>query len=102
MFIILASKPGQYRTEPAPGMKIVDSYDYLFYKKLKATYLIAESGIDVKVNVVEEYDDGIVNVIPAKFLPHFTTLEAARVELRNLANFGTLETDLVKTFTGQY
>ena len=101
MFIILASKPGQYRTDVAAGMEVIERYDYLFVKKLKAHYVIVESGMDCKVRVVEENDGGVVNLIPAKFLPHFPTLDAARRELRKLASFGTLETELVNTFTAQ-
>ena len=42
MYVILTSKPGQFRTEIGAGLKPLDAYDYLFYGQKKAHFVIAE------------------------------------------------------------
>ena len=42
MYVILTSKPGQFRTEVASGLRPLESYDYLFYGETKAHFVIAE------------------------------------------------------------
>ncbi|MFL6716719.1 MAG: ferredoxin [Burkholderiaceae bacterium] len=96
MYIILTSKPGQYRTEPAPGMRPVEQYDYLLCGKKRAEFVLAEMTAEGKVTVIEEGEGGAVNHVPSKFLPRFPTIEQARSELRHLAGFGTLEIELVR------
>jgi hypothetical protein len=100
MYIILTSKPGQYRTDPADGMRLVEQYDYLLCGNKKAVFVLAEmtaeAKVKVKVKITEEGEGGVVNHVPAKFLPRFSTIEEARRELRALANFGSLEIELVR------
>lgn len=95
-YVILASKPGQFRTEPGPGLQLLESYDYLFYGRKRAHYVIASMERDVKVRIVDESGSPTVNLVPSKFLPRFATLEAARDELRQLATFGSMDIALVK------
>lgn len=95
-YVILASKPGQFRTEPGPGLQLLESYDYLFYGRKRAHYVIASMEHDVKVRIVDESGSPTVNLVPSKFLPRFATLEAARDELRQLATFGSMDIALVK------
>jgi hypothetical protein len=98
MYIILTSKPGQYRSDLADGMRLVEQYDYLFCGNKKAVFVLAEMTAEAKakIKITEEGEGGVVNHVPAKFLPRFSTIEEARRELRALANFGSLEIELVR------
>ena len=87
MFVILTSKPGQFRTELGEGLKAVESYDYMFYGRKRAHFVIAELEGNPKVRIVEE-PSALVNQVPSKFLPKFPTLEEAREELGTLAHVG--------------
>lgn len=94
MYVILTSKPGQFRTEVNADLRPLDAYDYLFYGIKKAEFVIAELLTDrTKVRVVEE-DTSIVNDVPSKFLPKFDTAEGAFEELRHLTTFGHMDTAL--------
>ena len=95
-YVILASKPGQFRTEPGPDLQALESYDYLFYGRKRAHYVIARMEHEAKVRIVDESGSPTVNLVPSKFLPKFDTLEAARDELRQLATFGSMDIALVK------
>ncbi len=95
-YVILASKPGQFRTEPGPDLQLLESYDYLFYGRKRAHYVIARMAHETKVRIVDESGSPTVNLVPSKFLPKFDTLEAARDELRQLATFGSMDIALVK------
>ena len=76
MYVILTSKPGQFRTELADGLRPLEAYDYLFYGQTKAHFVIAELLEDrTKIRVVED-DTAIVNDVPSKFLEKFETTEA--------------------------
>ena len=97
MYVILASKPGQYRTELAEGMRAVEAYDYVFCGRRRAHYVIAELPAEAKVRIVEESEPPCVNLVPTKFLPRFDSLDKARSELRQLAGFGTMDIQLVRT-----
>ena len=96
MFVILTSKPGEFRTEAGEGVEPVERYDYLFCGRRRAQFVIARLGRDVKVRIVEESGPPLVNLVPSKFLPTFETLEKARAELRQLANCADLNVELVK------
>jgi hypothetical protein len=97
MFVLLTSRPGQFRTEPTDGVSPVEAYDYVFYGKRTARFVIAELATDTKVRVLEENPPGIVNLVPTKFLEKYATLEAARSALRELARFVTMDIALVPT-----
>ena len=95
MFVLLTSRPGQFRTEPTDGMTAVEAYDYVFYGKRTARFVIAELAADTKVRVREETPPGIVNLVSTRFLDQYATLEAARAALRKLASFGSMDLALV-------
>ena len=96
MYVILTSKPGQFRTEMARGLRPLEAYDYLFYGQTKAHFVIAELLEDsTKVRVIED-DTSIVNDVPSKFLEKFETTEQALKELRHLTSFGHMDTKLRK------
>jgi hypothetical protein len=99
VYVILTTKPGQFRTEVNDDLRPVAAYDYLFCGAKKAHFVIAEllSG-STKVRVVEE-DGDTVNHVPSKFLPRFDTLERAVEELKRLTAFGRMDTALCRTDT---
>jgi hypothetical protein len=94
MYLILTTKPGQYRTELAPGLNPVEAYDYVFCGTVRARFVIAESGTAERINVVEESTPPVVNRVPVKFFPGFGTLEEARAELNHLVSFGHMQVSL--------
>jgi hypothetical protein len=98
MYVILTSKPGQFRTEIVDGLRPLDAYDYLFYGQKKATFVIAELvKEDTKVKVIDEaWTPQIVNDVPSKFLEKFDTPELAYHELEHLTTFGHMDTALRK------
>jgi hypothetical protein len=99
MYVILTSKPGQFRTEITEGLNPLEAYDYLFYGQKKAHFVIAELvKDDTRIRVVEEVSE-IVNNVPCKFLEKFDSRERAFRELEHLTTFGHMETSLRKTAT---
>lgn len=97
MYVILTSKPGQFRTEIGAGLKPLDAYDYLFYGQKKAHFVIAELLEEAtRIRVVEDGSE-IVNNVPSKFLEKFDSPERAFKELEHLTTFGHMETSLRKT-----
>ena len=95
MYVILTSKPGQFRTELVDGLRPLEAYDYLFYGHKKAYFVIAELLKDTKIRVIEEESE-IVNDVPSKLLEKFDSPEQALTELNHLTSFGTMETALRK------
>lgn len=96
VYVILTSKPGQFHTELNDALQPVEAYDYVFYGRKRARYVIATLSGDTKIRIVEESASPTVNLVPSKFLPHFDTLELARAELQQLAHFGSADIALVK------
>jgi hypothetical protein len=96
MYVILTSKPGQFRTELVAGLLAIESYDYLFCGRKRAHFVIAELEREVRIRIVEEGARPVVNDVPSKFLPRFATLEQARAELKQLAGNGALDAALVR------
>jgi hypothetical protein len=94
MYVILTSKPGQFRTEPTPGLVPVEAYDYMFHETRKARFVIAAITGTPRIRVVEEGEGGAVNSVPCKFLQHFETIEQARRELHSLTAFGSVRSRL--------
>jgi hypothetical protein len=94
MYVILTSKPGLFRTEPGPGLRPVAAYDYIFYGKRKARFVIAALEHDTKLRVVDEAPPPVLNLVPTKFLERFESVEAARRELEHLTVFGAMDTVL--------
>jgi ferredoxin len=94
MYLILTSKPGQYRSEPGAGLQALEAYEYLDAGRLRARFVIAELEGDSRVRIVEESAGGTVNAVPTKFFPRFASLDAARGELRDLCRTGRADTQL--------
>ena len=96
MFVILTSKPGQFRTEAGEGLRPMESWDYELCGRLKAHFVIAEIDRAVKVTVVDETPPEVVNHIPSKFLPSFASVEEARREIAQLARYGDADNVVVR------
>jgi hypothetical protein len=96
VYVILTSKPGQFRTEISADLQPVEAYDYLFCGRKRAHFVIAGLTRDVKITIVDESSPPVVNRVPSKFLPQFDTVEAARRELESLTRFGGMDISLVK------
>ncbi len=96
MYVILTSKPGQFRTETGVGVDAVESYDHLFCGKPRGHYVIARLTGSPRLRVVDENGPPVVNLVPAKFFPKFDDLEAARRELHQLARPGDHDSRLVR------
>ena len=95
MFVILTSKPGQYRTVPSADIELIEAWDYQFYGRLQAQFVIGKLLRETKVQVIEEDASGTVNAVPSKFLERFDTLAQAHAELQHLCNFGSLDAQLI-------
>jgi len=95
MYVILTSKPGQFRTEAGEGLKPIEAYDYLFCGRKRAHFVIAELEREVKIRIVDESGVALINLVPSKFLPRFATLRQARAELAQLAGNGAVDAQLV-------
>ena len=96
MYVILTTKPGQFRTELGEGMQLVEAYDYMFCGRKRAQFVIAELTGPAKVRIVDEGSPPAVNLVPCKFLPTFASVEKARAELEQLVSFGELDASLVR------
>ena len=86
MYVILTTKPGQFHSVPGANMQPVESWDYLLCGRLRARFTLAEVTGTARVTIVDDTPPRAVNTVPAKFLPAFPSLEAARAELQQLAN----------------
>lgn len=95
MFVILTSKPGKYRTELGAGLRPIEAWDYMFYGRLLAQFVIAELEGNPRVRVVDLADEPVVNEVPSKFLQKFASPDSARVELQNMAHFDQVEIALL-------
>ena len=96
MYVILTSKPGQFRTEAVAGLRPLQAYDYRFYGHTKAHFVIAELLEEsTKIRVVED-DTAIINDVPSKFLEKFETTAQALKELEHLTTFGHMQTELCR------
>ncbi|MBK1660256.1 ferredoxin [Paracraurococcus ruber] len=94
MYVILTSKPGQFRTEPVAGVRPVEAYDYLFGERPKARFVIAALEQETKIRVIDEAEPPVLNLVPTKFLGRYESLEAARRELEHLTAFGSVRAAL--------
>ncbi|CAM3479282.1 ferredoxin [Paracidovorax anthurii] len=99
-YVILTHKDGQFHTELCEGLVPVEQYDYLFYGKRRARFVIAELLRPVRVALVEEQPPHVRNLVPSKFLPRCDSLEQARHELHQLVAFGKLDVRLARVELG--
>ncbi|MGG1575823.1 hypothetical protein [Fictibacillus sp. NRS-1165] len=85
-YIVLTNKDTYQTTVKGEGLEPVETYDFYFFDKVKATYTIAKVTNDnVKIQLTEHYEGReYVNQIRVKFFETFDTVEAAREELNEL------------------
>ncbi len=93
-YVILTSKPGQFRTEPGDGLLPIEAWDYHCDGRVRARFLLAELPAPTRVRVIDESGSDTVNSVPSKFLESFDDIEAARRELRNLCSYGSTRAEL--------
>ena len=96
VYVILTSKPGQFRTELGDNLRPVEAYDYIAHGRNRARFVIAEVIHAGKITIIDEGTPAVVNCVPSKFFPKFDSIEKARHELDQLAHSGSGETGLVK------
>jgi hypothetical protein len=84
-YVILASKPGQFSTEPGPGIEPVEAWEYHFGGQLRARFVVARLLAETRIAITDEAPPWPVNRIPTKLLARFGSLEAARAELSQLS-----------------
>ncbi|MVW78042.1 ferredoxin [Bordetella sp. 02P26C-1] len=94
MYVILTSKPGQYRTEAGNDITVLEAWNYYLCGRLRACFQIGELHKETRVRVIEEDESGVINVVPSKFLERFDSYEAARRELDQLCSYGGLDARL--------
>jgi len=88
MFVILTSKPGQFRTEPSDAVRPVEAYDYLFHGQKRAHFVIGELLRDAKLRIIDERPPEVTAVVPSKLLPKYPTIQSARLQLEHLSGPG--------------
>lgn len=94
MYVVLTSKPGEYRTEPGVGVEMVAAYEYHFQSRFKAVFAIARIQEGSRVRIVEETPNGTINDIPTRQMEKFATAEQAYEELAGLTQFGSIQAEL--------
>lgn len=87
-YVVLTSKPGQFRTEPGPGLVPLEAWDYFWGGRLRARFVIARLDEDTRVAIHDEAPPHGVNRVRTKFLPRHASLDAARAEIGQLARHG--------------
>ncbi len=76
-YVILTSKPGQYRTEATGKLAPVETWDYVYSGRHLATFVIASLYGEARIRVVDESGDAAVNDMPVRFLERFPDRDAA-------------------------
>jgi hypothetical protein len=87
-YVILTSKPGQFRTEVTEGLEPLEAYDYLCFGRKRAGFVIARLAAPTRIRIVDETPPPVVNYVPTKFLEKFESVERARRQLQELAQSG--------------
>jgi hypothetical protein len=94
-YVILTSKPGQFRTELVDGLRVVERWDDQLFGRRKAVFVIAELLRPLKITIVDETPPEVVNHIASKVLEKFESVEHARKALRQLTSAGGSDAALV-------
>lgn len=76
-YVVLTSKPGQYRTEFTGKLTPAEAWDYIYCGRHLATFVIASLHGEARIRVVEESGDATVNDMPTRFLEKFSDRDAA-------------------------
>lgn len=95
-YVILTSKPGQYRTEPAGSLVPAEAWDYVYCGRHLATFVIAAVHGDARIRVVDEADDAAVNDMPIRFLEKFPDRDTAFNALQRLVGTRNADAQLLQ------
>jgi hypothetical protein len=76
-YVILTSKPGQYRTEATGKLAPAEAWDYMYCGRHLATFVIAALYGEARIRVTDESGDAAVNDMPIRFLERFPDRDAA-------------------------
>lgn len=95
-YLILTSKPGQYRTEAAGKLTPVEAWDYIYCGRLLATFAIAALYGEARVRIVDESGEDTVNDMPIRFLEKFRDRDAALKALHVLVGKRNSDAQLLK------
>jgi hypothetical protein len=87
-YVILTSKPGQFRTEPCEGLHPVEAWEFHASGRKRASFVIAEISGSPRITIVDETPPEVVNRIPSKMLARFASVDRARREIEELARGG--------------
>jgi hypothetical protein len=97
-YIILTNKDTYQTDLTTDGIELIETYDYYFFDKLKASYTIAKvTDNKCKIRIIEETpDNSYINNISVKFFEAFTNIEDARHELHQMVGEKSQDQKLVK------
>jgi ferredoxin len=84
MYIVLTSRPGQYRSEPTPGITPVETHDYFYGARHVAAFVIARLDGQSRVKIVDETDSSGANLVPTKFFEKYESAREAVASLESL------------------
>ncbi|VVE37931.1 ferredoxin [Pandoraea horticolens] len=84
MYIVLTSRPGEYRSEPTPGITPVETHDYYYGTRHVAAFVVAKLDAQARVRIVEEVAPQGVNLVPTKFYEKFESVSEAVASLEAL------------------
>ncbi|TDV11661.1 hypothetical protein [Paraburkholderia caballeronis] len=96
MYIILTSKPGQYRSEATDGIEPVEVHDYFYGERHVAVFVVAAVRGDAKVKIVDDDSPATVNLVPTKFFEHFSSVPDALRSIQDLAGHGHTDARVVR------
>ncbi len=88
MYIVLTSRPGEYRSEPTTGITPVETHDYFYGTRHVAAFVVAKLDGQARVKIVEEASPHGENLVPTKFFEKFESVSAAVASLEGLVGHG--------------
>jgi ferredoxin len=84
MYIVLTSRPGQYRSEPTPGITPIETHDYFYGARHVAAFVVARLDAHARVRIVDESAPDEANLVPTKFFEKFDSVSEAVASLESL------------------
>ncbi|MDQ2926976.1 MAG: ferredoxin [Caldimonas sp.] len=95
-FVILTDKPGIFHTEIGVHMHAVECWDYVFFGRTKARFVIAALDCETRIEVIDEAPPPTVSRVPSKLLKKYATVAEAKRDLDHLIQPGNPGTALVR------
>lgn len=84
MYIVLTSRPGEYRSEPTPGITPVETHDYYYGTRHVAAFVVAKLDGAARVKIIEDAPPHGENLVPTKFFEKFSSVAEALASLEAL------------------